>query len=615
MAAPPVGAEGLEVQASVETISAIDANQYGYYNLTFSDDLSTAAYFAYDWERGVNGDLFVVDVAANTKRLVVVPASSTGLEAVAGSTGDGSTLLIGADWDGVEAGDADGGLSDAFLLDTATGDIELLTGALPDVSVSPLSMSDDGETILLAVYTSADEGSLYLSESGVLTELALPSLDFDTVGDTSTTLSADGSALLYSSRIGFQRRWHLRQLASGTETVVAAPSGSPSLSEDGSVVVASTSYSEINTSLSVWDTSTTVLRTLDVAGGAGQVVLNDAGTTAVSAGYSINNQSGYDEYRFELARIDIATGERQLLSTTLYEGLSILAIDDDANRIVAQGVVPTQRQIPVTLDELYGNYNYEQSVFIIDTDGQPAAVVLPGYVGSLDDQMARLYEAYFNRDPDAGGLTFWREQRAGGRSLDSVSDEFARSPEFIETYGALSDEAFVDLVYMNVLDRTPDAGGRAFWLDQLANGRTRGSLMTLFSESPEFIDATGTQAAPLPTEAAVGRIYSAIFGRQADEAGLANWVAEANRGVPLDDIVWYFMQTEEFQNMYGGLEGDPFSMIMIVYRNGMNRDIDDDGYLLADQHYSQGRPIEELVVEVTNSAAFVAVTSSTPAAG
>ena len=240
---------------------------------------------------------------------------------------------------------------------------------------------------------------------------------------------------------------------------------------------------------------------------------------------------------------------------------------------------------------------------------------MPGYVGSLDDQMARLYEAYFDRAPDGGGLTFWREQRAGGRSLDSVSDEFARSPEFAETYGALGDEAFVDLVYGNVLDRDPDAGGRAFWLDQLANGRTRGSLMTLFSESPEFIETTGTQVAPSSTEAAVARLYAAMFGREADPAGLDHWVSEVNRGVPIDDVAWHFIRTEEFQNLYGGFEFDPYAMLMVIYRNGMNRDIDEAGYLLAELHYTEGVPIEELIVQVTNSAAFVAVTSTTPASG
>lgn len=616
LAAPPAGSSELAVQASVDPISAIDPNEYGFFNLQFSRDLSTAAYFTYDFERGESGDFFVVDVEADTKRAVTVPTSPTGLQQVMGLTADGSKALIWADWEGVEAGDADAGLADAFMLDTTSGSIELLTGSLVDVSVFPIDMDDSGDKVLLAVSTSDTEGSIYLSDGGALSELALPASAFENaqIGEA-TQLSSDGSAMLYTSRIGFQSRWHMRQLADGSETVIASPNGRPVMSADGSVVAATSSQSDINSTLHVWDTSTTTLRIVAVEGGAGQLLMDDAGTTLISAGYSEVTVGEYEEYRFELARIDIATGARLLLTSGNNDGLGLIAIDGDADRIVAQGAQPQARRIPITRDEVYGGSGSVRSVFIIDFNGTPTESPLPGYVGSLDDQMARLYEAYFDRAPDAGGLTFWREQRAGGRSLDSVSDEFARSPEFVETYGDLGDEAFVDLVYENVLDRVPDAGGRAFWLDQLANGRTRGSLMTLFSESPEFIDTTGTQAAPLPTEAAVARLYSAVFGRQADPSGLAHWVGEANRGVPLDDIAWYFMQTPEFRESYGGFETDPYYMLTIVYRNGMDRDVDEAGFLLADTHYSEGRPIEELMVDVVNSPAFVGLTSSTPLGG
>ena len=617
LAAPPTGAAELQVDASIETIDAIDDNPYGYYDLDFSEDLSTAAYFAYDFERGTVGDLFVVDVAADTKRVVPTPTSPTDFEQLVGLSSDGSTALIWADWEGVETGDADAGFADAFMLDTATGNIELLTGSLPDVSIYPLSMSDDGEKVLFAAYTSQTEGTLYLSDGGVLSQLPVAPAAFAGLDQGGPTqLSGDGSAVLYSTRIGFQLRWHLHRIATGTETVIAAPNGSPLLSRDGSVVVATTSASDVNSRLSIWDTSTTSLQSVDVEGGAGRLLMDDAGTTLISAGYSrIVRDQVYEDYRFELSRIDVATGDRDVLYSTQNDGLDLVAIDTNGDRIVVQGRQPFERRIPVAREEIYGGYDEEHSVYLIDFNGTPTEVPLPGYVGSLDDQMARLYEAYFDRAPDAGGLTFWREQRAGGRSLDSVSDEFARSPEFTTTYGDLGDEAFVDLVYRNVLDRAPDAGGKAFWLDQLANGRTRGSLMTLFSESPEFIDVTNTQPSPPPVEAAVARLYAAVFGRKADEAGLAHWVSEANRGVPLDDIAWYFMFTEEFQNMYGGFETDPYAMLTIVYRNGMDRDLDDEGYALTDSFYFEERPIEELMVQVTNSAEFVALTSSTPIGG
>lgn len=114
------------------------------------------------------------------------------------------------------------------------------------------------------------------------------------------------------------------------------------------------------------------------------------------------------------------------------------------------------------------------------TDAGPIAY------GAADQGVERLYLAYFLRDPDPSGLSYWNEQRAAGMALGTISDQFATSGEFQSRYGALSDRDFVALVYQNVLSRAPDAGGYAYWLAQMAAGMTRGTLMTGFSESAEF---------------------------------------------------------------------------------------------------------------------------------
>ena len=69
---------------------------------------------------------------------------------------------------------------------------------------------------------------------------------------------------------------------------------------------------------------------------------------------------------------------------------------------------------------------------------------------------------------------------------------FAASAEFRDRYGSLDDTAFVRLVYANVLGREPDGGGLAYWSGLLAAGVDRGTVMVGFSESAEFVRATGT---------------------------------------------------------------------------------------------------------------------------
>ena len=104
------------------------------------------------------------------------------------------------------------------------------------------------------------------------------------------------------------------------------------------------------------------------------------------------------------------------------------------------------------------------------------------------DPVVRLYSAYFLRIPDSNGLKYWIAQSRGGRSLVSISEFFSRSPEFVARYGTLSNAAFVQLIYTNILDRQPDKAGAEFWTRQLdKNARDRGDVLVGFSESPEYV--------------------------------------------------------------------------------------------------------------------------------
>lgn len=105
----------------------------------------------------------------------------------------------------------------------------------------------------------------------------------------------------------------------------------------------------------------------------------------------------------------------------------------------------------------------------------------------------RLYQAYFLRQPDAEGLDYWLGVSESGVSLQDLSYNFEQAEEFEIRYGDLDDEAFVDLIYGNVMCREPDGSGFEYWLDLLERGVIgRGELMVLFSESSEFAAKTET---------------------------------------------------------------------------------------------------------------------------
>lgn len=98
----------------------------------------------------------------------------------------------------------------------------------------------------------------------------------------------------------------------------------------------------------------------------------------------------------------------------------------------------------------------------------------------------RLYWAFFDREPDLSGAQYWVGEWNKCVAIDVITDSFYQSPEFA-TYGTLTDSQLVDLVYQHVLHRTPDDGGRAYWLGQLASGDVdRPGLVYYFSQSAEF---------------------------------------------------------------------------------------------------------------------------------
>ena len=117
-----------------------------------------------------------------------------------------------------------------------------------------------------------------------------------------------------------------------------------------------------------------------------------------------------------------------------------------------------------------------------------AGIVGQGYFQTDDtyQSIALLYDSMSDRLPDVSGLNYWVGQvKAGISTLSQVADAFASSTEFSSETQGLSNGQLVDLMYQNSMNRAPDDVGRAFWIDQLDHGLSKGGLLLGFSESVE----------------------------------------------------------------------------------------------------------------------------------
>lgn len=87
------------------------------------------------------------------------------------------------------------------------------------------------------------------------------------------------------------------------------------------------------------------------------------------------------------------------------------------------------------------------------------------YAATAEAQVARVYDTAFGRDADPAGFNLFTQAVINGTSLQQVAPSFLSSPEFANRYGASPpDQALVDGLYQNTLQRAPDAAGEALFV-------------------------------------------------------------------------------------------------------------------------------------------------------
>jgi hypothetical protein len=156
--------------------------------------------------------------------------------------------------------------------------------------------------------------------------------------------------------------------------------------------------------------------------------------------------------------------------------LSMAHTDATIQRIGTTGSTYTVTDRAGTVQQLTGveRIAFSDTTLALDIDGNGG-------------QVYRIYQAAFNRAPDAGGLGYWIRAMDHGQSLASVAQGFLDSAEYHKAYdGVASNRELVTRYYENILHRSPDAGGLDFWagvLDSKAAGTA--DVLASISDSAE----------------------------------------------------------------------------------------------------------------------------------
>jgi serralysin len=97
----------------------------------------------------------------------------------------------------------------------------------------------------------------------------------------------------------------------------------------------------------------------------------------------------------------------------------------------------------------------------------------------------RMYQAAFDRTPDARGYAYWLDAMDHGYTLNQVTGFVLADKEATALYMAdPSDQYFITQLYHHVLHREPEGAGYAWWLDNVQKA-SRADVLAMFSESPE----------------------------------------------------------------------------------------------------------------------------------
>lgn len=119
-----------------------------------------------------------------------------------------------------------------------------------------------------------------------------------------------------------------------------------------------------------------------------------------------------------------------------------------------------------------GTSTVSNAEFISFNNGESVAVASTAEEATV----LRLYQGILGRDADQEGADYWvNVNNTDATSLVGIANAFLLSTE-LNAGGSLTDEQFIDVLYANAFGRSADAEGKAYWLNDLANGQERANV-------------------------------------------------------------------------------------------------------------------------------------------
>ena len=174
--------------------------------------------------------------------------------------------------------------------------------------------------------------------------------------------------------------------------------------------------------------------------------------------------------------------------------------------------------------------------------------------------IALLYENTLGRHPVQSEIAYWEKQISSGKTGAEVAYGFLFSKEFEGKNYSNAD--YVEHLYLSLMGRPSDAGGKAQWMKTLEDGMSRTYVFKQFINSPEFGNlcrnygiargsVTLTEARDINYNVTrfVARNYTQFLGRSYEADGLNYWCEPINNHTKsMQEIAYGFVFSPECTN-------------------------------------------------------------------
>jgi hypothetical protein len=242
----------------------------------------------------------------------------------------------------------------------------------------------------------------------------------------------------------------------------------------------------------------------------------------------------------------LANGNYSIIGTHVYimagnYGINIQVTDADG----ASGVVSSMASVTAI-----------QRVSLLPAQVYPIATALTSSAEYYANRITTAYQTYLVRGPDTNGLAYWVNRMQQGLTDEQLEAGFIGSPEYIQKHGGTG-AAWVVGMYHDILGRTPDPTGLAYWLNQLQQGVAPASIAYGFAASPE------REAQRVTAD------YVKYLGRTPSQTEVSYWVDQfINHGKTNEDVIAGFVSSpEDYQKHYN----DPRDWIFGAYNDILGR--------------------------------------------